>query len=61
MSAASSPCPALREDNAPARPPDEAALDSSRLFADRKEVKIRHAGEVYRLRLTRNGKLILNK
>jgi hemin uptake protein HemP len=26
-----------------------------------KEVLIQHRGEIYRLRLTRNGKLILNK
>ena len=36
-------------------------IDSAQLFADRKEVQIRHAGEVYRLRVTKNGKLILNK
>jgi len=36
-------------------------IDSAQLFADRKEVYIYHAGEVYRLRVTRNGKLILNK
>jgi len=36
-------------------------IDSAQLLADRKEVQIRHAGEVYRLRVTRNGKLILNK
>ncbi len=37
------------------------AIESDYLFADRNEVEIRHAGEVYRLRITRNGKLILNK
>jgi len=36
-------------------------LDSAQLFADRREVRIRHQGEFYRLLLTRNGKLILNK
>ena len=40
---------------------NEAVIDSDYLFAKRSEVKIRHAGEVYRLRLTKNGKLILNK
>lgn len=39
----------------------EAPIESSRLFADRKEVRIRHRGEIYRLRVTKNGKLILNK
>jgi len=39
----------------------ENAIDSSGLFAGRNEVLIYHAGEIYRLRVTRNGKLILNK
>lgn len=36
-------------------------VDSADLFGERREVGIRHRGEVYRLRVTRNGKLILNK
>ena len=37
-------------------------LDSTELFNhDGNEVLIRHQGELYRLRLTRNGKLILTK
>lgn len=40
---------------------DPAALDSRLLFRGRQEVQIRHDGEVYRLRVTRNGRLILNK
>jgi len=36
-------------------------IESRDLFAERKEVKIRHEGQVYRLRITKNGKLILNK
>lgn len=36
-------------------------VDSAQLFADRREVRIRHRGEVYRLLMTKNGKLILNK
>ena len=36
-------------------------IDAGELFAGRREVDIRHAGQVYRLRITRNGKLILNK
>lgn len=39
----------------------QGIIESSDLFADRNEVKIYHDGEVYRLRLTKNGKLILNK
>lgn len=35
--------------------------DSSDLLRGAKEVLIRHAGETYRLRLTRNDKLILQK
>ncbi len=38
-----------------------AVLDTANLFADRREVRIRHQGEFYRLLITRNGKLILNK
>lgn len=35
--------------------------ESSDLLRGAKEVLIRHAGETYRLRLTRNDKLILQK
>jgi hemin uptake protein HemP len=43
--------------------PQEAPrmVDSACLFGNCREVGIRHRGEVYRLRVTRNGKLILNK
>lgn len=36
-------------------------VESAHLFADRREVLIRHRGEIYRLLMTKNGKLILNK
>lgn len=36
-------------------------IESDYLFYGRNEIEIRHAGALYRLRLTRNGKLILNK
>ncbi|HEY8036901.1 MAG TPA: hemin uptake protein HemP [Methylobacter sp.] len=36
-------------------------LQSSELFGTEREVVIEHAGEEYRLRLTRQGKLILTK
>ncbi|MDP2226709.1 MAG: hemin uptake protein HemP [Moraxellaceae bacterium] len=36
-------------------------LDSTALFAAGREVRIRHSGEEYRLRLTSNNKLILTK
>jgi len=38
-----------------------SVIESTYLFAERNEVQIRHGGEIYRLRVTRNGKLILNK
>jgi hemin uptake protein HemP len=41
--------------------PQTPVIESSSLFAGMKQVLISHAGEVYRLRITRNGKLILNK
>jgi len=36
-------------------------IDSSRLLAGSREIVIEHAGQEYRLRLTRNDKLILTK
>lgn len=36
-------------------------VDSRALFASEHEIGIVHAGETYRLRITRQGKLILNK
>lgn len=36
-------------------------LHSSNLFALGREIRIMHAGEEYRLRLTRNNRLILTK
>ena len=36
-------------------------INSSNLLQGEKEVLIHHGGEVYRLRLTKNGKLILQK
>jgi hemin uptake protein HemP len=36
-------------------------LDSRQLLGSERQVKIRHAGEVYELRETRLGKLILTK
>lgn len=37
------------------------AIPSSALFSDRREITISHEGALYRLRITRQGKLILNK
>jgi hemin uptake protein HemP len=36
-------------------------LQSQNLFALGKEIRIQHEGEEYRLRLTRNNRLILTK
>lgn len=44
---------------APATPTPE--VDSDRLLQGRREVLIRHGNEYYRLRHTRNDKLILTK
>lgn len=41
--------------------PTASEFDSHRLLQGRAEVLIRHGGEVYRLRHTRNDKLILTK
>lgn len=40
---------------------DEVVIESRSLLAGRKEIQIRHEGQLYRLRLTKNDKLILNK
>ncbi|GAB3342484.1 hemin uptake protein HemP [Marilutibacter aestuarii] len=46
----------------PAAPvPRGALLDSDALLRGGREVLIQHGGEVYRLRHTRNDKLILTK
>ena len=34
---------------------------SPELFGDQSEIRICHEGEIYRIRITRNGKLIMNK
>lgn len=38
-----------------------ADLDTRELFAGRSEIRIAHDNAIYRLRITRAGKLILNK
>lgn len=39
----------------------QSVIESGYLFAEKNEVLIRHEGQIYRLRVTKNGKLILNK
>lgn len=43
------------------RPDPRPRLHSRELFRDTQELIIEHRGQEYRLRLTRNDKLILNK
>lgn len=45
----------------PAPPAEPADIDTAELLGDRTEIRIRHAGAIYRLRITRGGKLILTK
>lgn len=47
----------------PQTPPTPAAprINSDALLQGTREVFIEHRGELYRLRLTKNGKLILHK
>ncbi len=46
---------------APVRATSLKRIDSERLLAGGRELVIAHAGQEYRLRLTRNDKLILTK
>ncbi|MEM5492395.1 hemin uptake protein HemP [Hoeflea sp. AS16] len=39
----------------------DRVIDSRALFGERKEIAIEHDGAVYRLKITKQGKLILNK
>jgi hemin uptake protein HemP len=36
-------------------------INSENIFGSRREIIIRHAGVLYRLRITRTGKLLLTK
>ena len=55
--------PAMETKSQPstAKPAAPRPLDSSALLGSRGEVEIVHQGEIYRLRRTRQGKLILIK
>lgn len=54
----STPAPRPQPGDAPARVP---GIDSAHLFQGARELEIRHGEDRYRLRHTRNGKLILTK
>ena len=43
------------------RPADDLLLKAETLFAGKREIAIEFNGEIYRLRITRNEKLILTK
>jgi hemin uptake protein HemP len=45
----------------PPQRPATASLDTRDLFGARRELTIQHGEDVYRLRITRNSKLILTK
>ncbi|MEW5863198.1 MAG: hemin uptake protein HemP [Pseudomonadota bacterium] len=45
----------------PRPPARRREIDSAELFAGSREIGIRHAGEIYTLRQTSKGKLILTK
>lgn len=53
--------PEREEADGPARDRGHREISSEALLAGGKEVLIRHQGEAYRLRLTRQNKLILTK
>jgi len=55
-----------RPDSAPhgegtVKPSIPLTVDSATLFAGRDEIRLMHRGEEYRLRITKQGKLILTK
>jgi hemin uptake protein HemP len=45
----------------PTPPEPTEVIPAEKLFGDKREVWIEHNGERYRLRITRRGKLILQK
>ena len=49
------------ESDAPATGEPAIVIPAEQIFGDRREVWIEHNGERYRLRITRRGKLILQK
>ena len=57
----SSPAAQAEGRGPPHRSEQPKVIDSHELFASRREVLIRHQDELYRLRITRKGKLILHK
>ncbi len=58
---ASPQTPAAPPKNPPPATGTPSPLESAALFGGRDEILIAHGGETYRLRRTRQGKLILTK
>lgn len=50
-----------RQSSDPAPPKQAVPVPSKDLLHGARELLIEHEGEIYRLRVTRNGKLILHK
>ncbi len=57
----SAPPPRAAETPANAAVAAPVAIDTANLFAGRDEIRLLHRGQEYRLRVTRQGKLILTK
>jgi hemin uptake protein HemP len=54
--------PPLSHPVSPGQPPSlPSNIQGEQLFKGRQEILIDHNGDTYRLRITRNGKLILTK
>lgn len=51
----------IEQASIPERRDDKRMIDSRQLFSTRNEIIIEHQGQEYRLRITRNSKLILTK
>ncbi|MBI3044963.1 MAG: hemin uptake protein HemP [Betaproteobacteria bacterium] len=55
------PAPLVHEASGESRTRARIEITSTELFAGNREIQIRHAGEIYILRRTSKGKLILTK
>ena len=57
----SGPSDTKSQDSAEKPRPDDIVMQAQQIFGDRREVWIEHGGVRYRLRITRRGRLILQK
>jgi len=60
-SPAQTPAGSRRPAGAGQQPPSQTGIPADLLFQGNQEILIDHHGEIYRLRVTRNSKLILTK